>query len=99
MGRRSKKRYKRIQPRVRRLPTRFQCPACGLMTLGIEMKREEGVAIISCSNSGCGLRATINNVPRIYQEVDVYAKFLDRFADGSIEVSYVKGGNEDEMEG
>ncbi|MCC6022873.1 MAG: transcription elongation factor [Sulfolobales archaeon] len=98
MGRRSRKRYKKVVQVVRKPPTRFQCPTCGLMTLSISIDRSEDVAIISCSNQNCGLRATLRGIPKIYQEVDVYAKFLDKFTEGSIEVTYSRG-SEHEVEG
>ncbi|MEM0361912.1 MAG: hypothetical protein QXH57_05765 [Sulfolobales archaeon] len=99
MGRRSRKRYKKVAPILRKPPTRFQCPTCGLMTLTVNIDREGGNATITCSNQKCGLRAILKNIPRIYQEVDVYAKFLDKFTEGSIEVVYSKGVSEDEVEG
>lgn len=99
MGRRSRKRFKRRIKPVRRLPRIFQCPACGLPTLTIEMKtyvtedgEERKTAIIKCYNPECGLRATLSNLPSIYSEVDAYAKFLDAFNEGTIEVRYERGG-------
>lgn len=95
MGRRSRKRYKSVSFKIRKPPTTFQCPTCGLMTLTITIDRNEGRAMISCSNYKCGLRASLTNIPKIYQEVDVYAKFLDRFTEGTIEVAYSKGVSDD----
>ncbi|HDN76025.1 MAG TPA: hypothetical protein ENG05_02730 [Acidilobales archaeon] len=98
MGRRSRKRFKRRIKPVRRLPRIFQCPACGLPTLTVELKtytREDGeerkVALIRCYNPECGLRATMKDLPSIYAEVDAYAKFLDAFSEGAIEVTYERG--------
>ncbi len=99
MGRRSRKRYKSVSPVLRKPPTRFQCPTCGLMTLTVSIDRNEGSAVVSCSNQKCGLRASLRNIPKIYQEVDVYAKFLDKFTEGGIEVVYNRGVSEDEVEG
>jgi transcription elongation factor Elf1 len=105
MGRRSRKRYKKIVRPQRRLPKVFQCPSCGLPTLiidldtytdevGIEKKR----AVIRCMNPKCGLRATLDNLPTIYSEVDVYSKFLDALDKGEVEVTYEKS-EEGEEEG
>lgn len=99
MGRRSRKRYKKVGAALRRAPSRFQCPTCGLMTLTVSIDRDVGSAVVSCSNQKCGLRATLANVPKIYQEVDIYAKFLDKFTEGSIEVVYSRGVEGDEVEG
>ena len=103
MGRRSRKRFKRKIKPPRRLPKIFQCPACGLPTLTVEMKtyttedgEEKKMAMIRCYNSECGLRATMKGLPSIYSEVDAYAKFLDAFSEGSIEVSYERGEESEE---
>ncbi len=95
MGRRSRKRYKSVSFKMRKPPTTFQCPTCGLMTLTISIDRDEGSALISCSNYKCGLRSSLVGIPKIYQEVDVYAKFLDKFAEGVVEVTYNKGVSDD----
>jgi len=100
VGRRSRKRYRRVVKVVRKPPSRFQCPTCGLMTLSVEIDRDSGTAVVSCSNPSCGLRASLTGIPKIYQEVDVYAKFIDKFTEGSIEVTYSRGEVvEGEMEG
>lgn len=95
MGRRSRKRFKRRIKPVRKLPRIFQCPACGLPTLGIELKtytNEEGEerkeAIVKCYNPNCGLKAILKDLPSIFSEVDAYAKFLDRYTEGTIEITY-----------
>jgi len=96
LGRRSRKRYKRIIKPVRRLPKVFQCPSCGLPTLTIELKtyfneeigEERKEALIRCHNPECRLRAVMRDLPSIYAEVDAYAKFLDAFNEGTIEVTY-----------
>lgn len=99
MGRRSRKRYKRVGAVLKRPPNRFQCPTCGLMTLTVSIDRGEGSATVSCSNQKCGLRAVLRDIPKIFQEVDVYARFLDKFTEGVIEVSYSRGVEGDEVEG
>lgn len=103
MGRRSRKRYKRPIRRIRRLPKLFQCPACGLPTLSVDIKSqvdEEGFehksALIRCLNPKCGLRADMSEIPSVFEAVDVYAKFLDGFTSGEVEVAYEKGEEEGE---
>ncbi len=95
MGRRSRKRFKRKIKPVRKLPRIFQCPSCGLPTLGIELKtyttedgEERKEAIVKCYNPNCGLRAVLRDLPPIFGEVDAYAKFLDKYTEGSIEITY-----------
>jgi len=38
----------------------------------------------------------MRGLPSIYSEVDAYAKFLDAFSEGSIEVSYERGEESEE---
>jgi len=104
MGRRSRKRYKKIVPRRRKLPNVFQCPSCGLPTLIIDMTTyrddngaEKKRAIIKCMNPKCGLRAELDNLPTLYEAVDAYSKFLDLLDKGEIEVRYERS-NEGEGE-
>ncbi len=100
MGRRRKK-YKRPIRKIRRIPTFFQCPNCGKKTLQIKFEKigQEGykLAIIRCGS--CGLYAEMQ-VPELYQQVDVYAKFIDLFEEGRIQVEYrkVEGAEEAEAE-
>ncbi|MGC9011365.1 hypothetical protein [Thermogladius sp.] len=88
MGKRRKK-YKRVVKRVPKIPTVFQCPRCGAKTLSVKFEKLETPgfkkAIISCGS--CGLYAEYPQpVPEILQAVDVYAKFLDLYLEGSIKV-------------
>ncbi len=98
MGRRRKK-YKKIVRKVRRIPSVFQCPHCGSRSLTIEFQKqgEDGpkIAIIRCGT--CGLQARME-VPSIYETVDVYAKFIDMYTEGTIELEFVKKGEEEEQE-
>ncbi|WFO75743.1 hypothetical protein J4526_02430 [Desulfurococcaceae archaeon MEX13E-LK6-19] len=98
MGRRRKK-YKRVIRRVRRIPTVFQCPHCGSRSLTIDFKKSEEsgkkLAVIRCGN--CRLK-TLLEVPEIYETVDVYAKFLDAFTQGTIEIEFEEGVEETEGE-
>ncbi len=96
MGRRRKK-YKKVVRKVRRIPSVFQCPNCGSRSLTIEFNKEfdeEGrkIAVIRCGT--CGLRAEMH-VPEIYETVDVYGKFIDRFTEGTIEITFVKKAEEE----
>ncbi len=111
MGRRSRKRYKRPVRRVRRLPKIFQCPACGLPMLTVELKEYSVIdetlggevtrknAFIKCLNPECGLRSELKDLPGILEAVDAYAKFLDAFNEGRVEVWFEKGGEGVEGEG
>ncbi len=98
MGRRRKK-YKRVIRRVRRIPTVFQCPHCGSRSLTIDFKKSEEpgrkLAVVRCGN--CRLK-TLLEVPEIYETVDVYAKFLDAFTQGTIEIEFEEGAEETEEE-
>ncbi|MEM4552468.1 MAG: hypothetical protein QXO52_06290 [Thermosphaera sp.] len=89
MGRRKKRR--KIQKRVVRMPSVFQCPNCGSVSLSVEFSKAEEpgfkTARISCGR--CGLRAEYPGlVPDLYQAVDVYNKFIDLFEEGKIQVSF-----------
>ncbi|MHA1834611.1 MAG: transcription elongation factor 1 family protein [Candidatus Baldrarchaeia archaeon] len=75
MGRRRKRR-KVVRRVIRRLPTIFECPSCGAQAVRIEMKKEEGIAIVQCGN--CGLSDTIKITP-LSEPVDVYGEFIDRY--------------------
>ncbi len=106
MGRRRRKRYKKVGQVRRRLPKVFQCPACGLPNLVIdteEYKVGEGEdvsvrkrAYIKCLNPSCGLRAVMEDLPPILEAVDIYSKFLDAFTNGEIEISYERYGEGEE---
>ncbi|MCD6324113.1 MAG: hypothetical protein J7L55_03290 [Desulfurococcales archaeon] len=95
MGRRSRKRYKKIVRPQKRLPKVFQCPSCGLPTLIIDMETytdelgfEKKKAVIKCMNPKCGLRAELTGLPTLYSEVDAYSKFLDALDKGEVKVTY-----------
>jgi len=101
MGRRSRKRYKKVVRPRKRLPKVFQCPICGLPTLIIDMDTytasdgsERKKALIKCMNPKCGLRAEIDDLPTIYSEVDVYSKFLDALDKGEIKIRFERKGEE-----
>ncbi|PUA32762.1 MAG: hypothetical protein B7O98_04745 [Zestosphaera tikiterensis] len=98
MGRRSRKRYKRFKPVQRTLPKVFQCPACGMMTLIIDLESYENElgeerkhALVKCMNPKCGLRAELSDLPSIYEVVDTYSKFLDKYSKGELTIWFEKG--------
>ena len=72
MGRRRKK-VVRI-PR-RRLPKRFSCPKCGKETVSVEIRRNEALASVGCSN--CGLK-DIFPIKTAQAEIDAYCMFTDK---------------------
>lgn len=98
MGRRSRKRYKVFRPPQRTLPKVFQCPACGSMTIIVDMEsyvndagEEKKRALIKCMNSKCGLRAELQELPSIFEAVDAYSKFLDLYGSEGLKIWFEKG--------
>ncbi|MET1129202.1 MAG: zinc-binding protein [Thermoproteota archaeon] len=94
MGRRRRKYRKRIPVSVpRRLPTVYECPNCGARALSVTINKKvrneagEVEAVIKCGK--CGLVATMF-VPSIYEAVDAYSKFLDKFLEGKVEVKFAE---------
>ncbi|MHA1594985.1 MAG: transcription elongation factor [Candidatus Baldrarchaeia archaeon] len=83
MGRRRRRRkiLRRPKPKI---PSIFECPACGVQAVVIEMKPKEGIAIVKCGN--CGLGDTISINPST-EPVDVYAEFVDKYHSGALEES------------
>ncbi|HIQ03821.1 MAG TPA: hypothetical protein EYH40_05335 [Desulfurococcales archaeon] len=92
MGRRRKK-YKKIVKRVRKIPSIFQCPHCGRISLTVEINKERTKAIIQCGS--CGLQSELEIAP-IFQPVDVYGKFIDMYHSGVAEVKFVKSEEAEE---
>ncbi|QOR94701.1 hypothetical protein IMZ38_01845 [Thermosphaera chiliense] len=96
MGRRKKRR--KIQKRIVRIPSVFQCPNCGSVSLSVEFSKAEeaGFKIAKISCGRCGLRAEYPNpVPDLYQAVDVYNKFIDLFEEGKVQVTFEKPKTEE----
>ncbi len=92
MGGRRRKRYKKIIRLVRRIPKIFRCPNCDSVSLTISFEESpetagDKKAHVRCGN--CGLHAELP-VPLSHEPVDVYSKFIDAFASGSIDVRYEK---------
>ncbi len=87
MGRRRKRRKIQIRRPLRTLPKIFQCPNCGVKAVTIELDKETKKAVIRCGN--CKLYAELE-VPSAFHEVDVYAKFLDSFYEGTLEYKFIE---------
>jgi len=73
MGRRRRKVIKIIK---RRMPTVFLCPNCGKESVKVEMRKDEGLALVKCGI--CGVAETVP-IKHSYEEVDAYCEFTDRF--------------------
>lgn len=92
MGRRRKK-YKKIVKRVRKIPSIFQCPHCGRISLTVEINKDRTKAVIQCGS--CGLQSELEVTP-IFQPVDVYGKFIDMYHSGVAEVKFIKSEEAEE---
>ncbi|MEM2937380.1 MAG: transcription elongation factor 1 family protein [Candidatus Bathyarchaeia archaeon] len=76
MGRR---RRKVVRIPKKRLPKFFSCPICGKETVRVELFRDEGRAIVSCSS--CGAREEFP-IKSALAEIDVYCMFTDKIYGG-----------------
>lgn len=85
MGRRRRKRIKRMPRRSTLLSRYFSCPVCGQQTLTIDFKKAEGpgikLAIVRCG--GCGLNLSMD-VPEVLEKIDVYNKVVDMVYEGKL---------------
>lgn len=94
MGRRRKRRKVVAYRPKRTIPNVFQCPYCGKIAITIESGKSENRekhAIIKCGN--CGLQAEMN-VPTLFQNVDIYGKFLDGFYSNTLNYTFIKASEE-----
>lgn len=73
MGR---KRQKVVRIVKRRLPDQYLCPNCGMNTVTIILRQDEGIGRIICAS--CGLKEQFM-VPENAQPVDAYCIFVDRY--------------------
>lgn len=99
MGRRRKKRRLIARRPKKTIPSVFQCPNCGKIAITVELNKPTtgGVkhAVVKCGN--CGLYTEMN-VPEIFQNVDVYGIFLDRFYSGTLKYSFITPAEEEKTE-
>lgn len=72
MGRRKRK---VIRIPKKRLPQFFSCPRCGRETVRVELFRDEGRAVVSCSS--CDAKEEFQIEP-VQREIDVYCMFTDK---------------------
>lgn len=99
MGRRRKKR--RVVKRAVKIPVVFQCPNCGSNSLVVKFSKGNSPgrknAVLTCGQ--CGLYYQMEDVPQLYEAVDVYNKFIDLFDQGLAEVEFRKeeGIEQEEM--
>ncbi len=98
MGRRRRKKARKIIRVKRTLPKVFQCPNCGIRAMTIEFveKGQPGSsreAIVKCGQ--CKLYAKIE-VPYAFHEVDAYSRFLDLFHEGKVEYTFMEEEEERE---
>ncbi|HDI74341.1 MAG: hypothetical protein DRJ52_07300 [Thermoprotei archaeon] len=80
MGRRRKRR-KIIRRPKKRIPKIFICPNCGEKSVSVRLDKENMKVTVRCGV--CGLTGTFDLTP-IYQPVDYYGKFVDKFHTGEI---------------
>jgi len=90
MGKRRKK-YKKVIRRVRKIPSIFQCPHCGKISLTVEINKDRTRAVVQCGS--CGLQSELE-IPSIFQPVDVYGKFVDLYHSGKAEIKFIRGEEE-----
>jgi transcription elongation factor Elf1 len=72
MGRRKRK---VVRIPKKRLPKFFSCPRCGRETVRVEIFRDEGRAVVSCSR--CDTQEEFQIKP-VQREIDVYCMFTDK---------------------
>lgn len=86
MGRRRRKRVKKVVRRSTLATRYFICPICGQQTLTINFKKGNKpgtkLAIVRCGS--CKLYLTME-VPDILDKIDVYNKVVDLVHEGKIE--------------
>lgn len=60
----------------RKLPSQYLCPVCGMNTVSIILRKEQGVGRIICAR--CGLQEQFP-LPENVQPVDAYCIFVDSY--------------------
>jgi len=90
LGRRRRKRIKKVVRRSTLMSRYFICPICGQRTLTIDFKKSNKpgtkLAIVRCGN--CKLYLNME-VPEVLDKIDVYNKVVDLVHEGKIE-QYMK---------
>jgi len=85
MGRRRRKKIKRVTKKFTIMTKYFVCPICGQLTLTVDFKKSNRpgykTAIVRCGN--CRLYLTME-VPEILDKIDVYNKVVDLVHEGKI---------------
>ncbi|MEM1657846.1 MAG: transcription elongation factor 1 family protein [Candidatus Jordarchaeales archaeon] len=72
MGRRKSKKI--IKRPKKTIPKVFQCPVCGEKSVVVDMRKDEGVAFVSCGS--CGRREAVP-ISKLSEPVDAYSAFVD----------------------
>ena len=78
MGRRRKRRKKKVKKGLKLPPRYFQCPVCGSLTLTIDFKKssEPGYKIAVARCGTCGLHCVMR-VRSNLERIDVYNTIVD----------------------
>ncbi|OYT66616.1 hypothetical protein B6U74_00285 [Candidatus Bathyarchaeota archaeon ex4484_205] len=84
----ARRKRRKIKVYKRKLPSIFVCPQCGHQSISVNFENSSNsgdlkVAIVKCGFEECGLSDTFE-VPKRYEKVDAYCKFVDRFNSGEI---------------
>lgn len=62
-----------------------------LETYENEFGEEKKHALIKCMNPKCGLRTELMELPAIYEIVDAYSRFLEKYSKGELTLRFEKG--------
>jgi transcription elongation factor Elf1 len=95
LGRRRRKKIKKMPRRSTLALKYFVCPICGQQTLTVDFKKSDKpgmkLAIVRCGT--CKLYLTME-VPEVLDKVDVYNKVVDLVHEGKLEEYLRKSGEE-----
>jgi transcription elongation factor Elf1 len=93
---------KLFQRRLLEYQRYLSVPRCSSRALTIVIKKKNesrAYAIVSCGSCGLYDDEDFQDIPVVYQPIDVYAKFIDLFNTGVARIKEVKGGEEGGGEG